>query len=238
MKAISSTLLFGSIIFLAACSKSSNQQVSISGQEFSAGTFIDNGDTLNSKDGSNGRTIKGTLKSGQTYYLCSLYADATINTGDTLVVQSGVKVLLVGPESGAGAIGTQDHAPGIVVNGTFLCLGTKTAPHLFSIADASLKSNPTSDPQSPNTDPAFKGYWGGIQGGTGSGDIIVKWTRFEYLGGLTPLSAATRAGLARYGIWLRNPARELRAGRLLALWLQQRHDPAGRRQIRDPPQYV
>jgi hypothetical protein len=207
MKAIIGTLLFGSIIFFfAACSKSSNQNVSISGQEFSAGSFIDNGDTLNSKAGSNGRTIKGTLKAGQTYYLCSLYADATINTGDTLVVQSGVKVLLVGPTSGAGAIGTQDHAPGIVVNGTFLCLGTKASPNLFSVADASLKSDPTKDPQSPATDPAFKGYWGGIQGGVGSGDIIIKWTRFEYLGGLTPLSATSRAGLARYGVWLTNPA--------------------------------
>ncbi len=200
-------ILFGSgVLFFAACSKSSNQQVTISGQQFSAGSFIQSGDTLNSKDGSNGRTIKGTLKAGQTYYLCSLYADATINTGDTLVVQSGVHVLIVGPTTGAGAIGTQDHAPGIVVNGTFLCLGSKANPNLFTVADASLKSNPALDPQSPNTDPAFNGYWGGIQGGSGSGDIIIKWTRFEYLGGLTPLSAASRAGLQRYGIFLNNPA--------------------------------
>src|SRR6201999_617870 len=110
----------------------------------------------------------GTLQSGKTYYLCSLYADATINAGDTLVVQSGVQVLIVGPTSGTGAIGTQDHAPGIVVNGTFYSLGTKTQPNWFTVSDASLKSDPTKDPQDPNSDPAFKGYWGGIQGGVAS----------------------------------------------------------------------
>jgi hypothetical protein len=207
MKAIISTLLFGSIIFFfAACSKSSNQNVSISGQEFSTGTFINNGDTLNSLNGSNGRAIKGTLKAGQTYYLSSLYASATINSGDTLAIQSGVHVLVVGPTSGAGAIGTQDHCPGINVNGTFLCLGSKASPILFTVADASLKSNPASDPQNPDTDPAFKGYWGGIQGGVNAGDIIIKWTRFEYMGGLTPLSASSRAGEASYGIFPQNPS--------------------------------
>src|ERR1700761_2966327 len=198
--------LVGALVIFAGCSKSGNQKVTVTGQQFQAGSLIQAGDTLNSKNGSNGRTIKGTLQSGQTYYLCSLYADATINSGDTLVVQSGVKVLLVGPTSGTGAIGTQDHAPGIVVNGTFLCLGTKSQPNLFSVADASLKSDPSKDPQDPNTDPAFKGYWGGIQGGAGSGDIIIKWTRLEYLGGLTPLNAPSRAGQARYGVLVTNPA--------------------------------
>jgi len=196
-------LFLGSVLVIS-CSKSTDQ-VNISGQEFHSGTFISNGDTLNSKNGSNGRTIKGTLKSGQTYYLNSLFADATINAGDTLVIQSGVTVLIDGPLTGRGAIGTQDHAPGIVVNGTFLSIGTKANPVLFTVKDASLKSDPTKDPQDPNADPAFKGYWGGIQGGAGSGDIIIKWTRLEYLGGLTPLSAATRSGKARYGILADNP---------------------------------
>src|SRR6201996_3344455 len=198
--------LVGALVIFAGCSKSGNQKVTVTGQQFQAGSLIQAGDTLNSKNGSNGRTIKGTLQSGQTYYLCSLYADATINSGDTLVVQSGVKVLLVGPTSGTGAIGTQDHAPGIVVNGTFLCLGTKSQPNLFSVADASLKSDPSKDPQDPTTDPAFKGYWGGIQGGTGSGDIIIKWTRFEYMGGLAPLSSPSRPGQQRYGVFVQNPA--------------------------------
>ncbi len=205
VKGISGIFLAAVILFMASCSKSGDG-VQVSGQEFSAGSFIQNGDTLNSKNGSNGRTIKGTLQSGQTYYLSSNFSDAIVNNGDTLVVQSGVKVLIIGPTTGATAIGKQDHAPGLVVNGTFLCLGTKDKPNLFTVADASLKSDPAKDPQDPNTDPAFKGYWGGIQGGVHSGDIIIKWTRLEYMGGLTPLSAASRAGQARYGVFLQNPS--------------------------------
>ena len=91
-------LFLGSVLVIS-CSKSTDQ-VNISGQEFHSGTFISNGDTLNSENGSNGRTIKGTLKSGQTYYLNSLFADATINAGDTLVIQSGVTVLIDGPLTG------------------------------------------------------------------------------------------------------------------------------------------
>lgn len=205
VKVFISFLSLVSLFFLFSCSRSSDQQVSISGQQFVAGSFIQVGDTLNSKNGSNGRTIKGTLQSGQTYYICSNFSDAVVNSGDTLVVQSGVKVLIVGPTSGATAIGTQDHAPGFVINGTFLCLGTKASPNLFTVSDVSLKSNSTNDPQDPNTDPAFKGYWGGIQGGVNSGDIIIKWTRLEYLGGLNASNASTRAGKARYGIFTQNP---------------------------------
>jgi hypothetical protein len=189
------------ILFAASCKK--GQQVNISSQQFVSGTYIQNGDTLNSKSGSNGRSIKGTLEAGQTYYLSADFADATINSGDTLVVQSGVQVLIVG--SSSSIIGTEGHAPALVINGTFLCLGTKTSPILFTVADASLKSNPALDPQDPNTDPAFKGYWGGIQGGAGSGDIIIKWTRLEYLGGIAPATAASRPGQAYYGIFLNNP---------------------------------
>jgi hypothetical protein len=101
MKAIFTMLLGSAVLIFSSCSKSSNQHVTVSSQEFSTGTYIQAGDTLNSKDGSNGRTIKGTLQAGQTYYLCSLYADATINSGDTLAIQSGVTVLIVGPTSGA-----------------------------------------------------------------------------------------------------------------------------------------
>ena len=182
----------GALLLFVACKK--DQKVNISSQEFVSGTFIQNDDTLNSKDGSNGRSIKGTLQAGQTYYLSADFADATVNSGDTLVVQSGVQVLVVG--SSSGIIGTEGHAPALVMNGTLLCLGTKTNPILFSVADASLKSNPALDPQDPNADPAFKGYWGGIQGGAGSGDIILKWTRLEYLGGIAPATAASRPGQA------------------------------------------
>jgi hypothetical protein len=201
----SASLLGCGLFFLFSCAKK-GLEVNISAQEFMTGSFIQNGDTLNSKNGSNGRAIKGTLQSGQTYYLSSDFADCTVNSGDTLVVQSGVQVLVVGPTSGTNMIGTEGHAPALVINGTFLSLGTKASPILFSVADPSLKSNPALDPQDPNTDPAFKGYWGGIQGGAGSGDIIIKWTRLEYLGGIAPATAASRPGEERYGIFVNNPS--------------------------------
>jgi hypothetical protein len=49
---------------------------------------------LNSKNKSNRRAIKETLKAGQTYYLASDDAAATINRSDTVVIQSAVKYWL------------------------------------------------------------------------------------------------------------------------------------------------
>ena len=192
-------------MLFAACSKSGTT-INITPTDPVVGTFINSGDTLNTKNGSASRAIKGTLKAGGTYYLYSNNGDAVINTGDTLVIQSGVKIFFAGPSSGVGTIGTQGHAPGLVVNGTLLSLGTKDNPVVFTVQDPSLRSDPSKDPQNPNTDPAFKGYWGGIQGGVNSGDIIIKWTKLEYLGGLAPSTEATRPNLPRYGIFVRNPA--------------------------------
>ena len=191
-------------VLLAACSKS-DSTIDITPDQPQDGSFIADGDTLNSKGGSNGRNIKGTLKAGNTYYLYSDFGDAIVNTGDTLIVQEGVKVLFAGPSSGAAPIGTQGHAPGLVVNGTLLVLGTKANPVLFTVQDPALRSDPKKDPQSPNTDPAFKGYWGGIQGGVTAGDIIIKWARMEYFGGLAPATDPARPNKARYGIYTQNP---------------------------------
>ena len=209
IKIISLIFLAFIIFSVTSCSKSSDQNTVISTQEFTSGSYIENGDTLNSKMGSDGRTIKGTLKSGQVYYLSADFSDATVNSGDTLVVQSGVQVLVVGQTSGPAKIGTQGHAPALIINGTFLCLGTKAHPNLFTVADASLKSKAALDPQDPATDPAFAGYWGGIQGGAGSGDIIIKWTLLEYLGGIAPATDPLRAGKPRYGIFIQNPSANL-----------------------------
>ncbi|MEX6689204.1 hypothetical protein QTN47_16970 [Danxiaibacter flavus] len=192
-----------SAILLTACSK--NEDVSVTRPDPVAGSYIQDGDTLNSLNGSNGRSIKGTLKQSGTYYLYSGAGDAVINAGDTLMIQSGVKVLVIGPSTGPTAIGTQGHAPGIVVKGSLYSIGTKAAPVLFTVADASLKSDPAKDPQSPQTDPAFKGYWGGIQGAAGSGDIIIKWTRIEYTGGLGPANDPYRPNVSRYSIYMQNP---------------------------------
>ncbi|GAA4319099.1 hypothetical protein [Compostibacter hankyongensis] len=201
------SVLYASCFFLliaGACNKS-DTDVKITDPDPVQGSFIAEGDTLNTKNGSDGRSIKGTLKAGGTYYLYSDYGDAVVNTGDTLVIQSGVKVYFAGPSAGPTAIGTQDHAPGLVVNGTLLVLGTQDKPVVFTVEDPALRSDPAKDPQSPDKDPAFKGYWGGIQGGVNSGDIIIKWARLEYLGGLAPSSDPARPNKARYGIFIQNP---------------------------------
>src|SRR5580698_8218873 len=102
------TILFASILFFA-CNKSP-EQVNVSQQQFHSGTFVQPGDSLNSV-----AAVKGTLQAGSTYYLSSVNGDAVINAGDTLVIQSGVTIYAVGS-----TLGTQDHSPGIVVNGTLL----------------------------------------------------------------------------------------------------------------------
>lgn len=205
MKKKHSSIILLAAVALYSCSKS-DQQVQVSQQQFTAGTYIDSGDTLNTKNGSGSRAIKGTLKTGETYYLSGdVSGDATINAGDTLVIQSGVKIYIVGDKS---TLGKQNHAPAIVVHGTLLSLGTKDAPVVITLGDATLRSNPANDPQDPNTDPAFKGWWGGIQGQTDAGDIILKWTRLEYMGGIAPPGDA-RAGKARYGVYTTNPKANL-----------------------------
>ena len=204
MKKFITPFLGGAVLLLAACSKN-NQDVSVSQQQFTSGVYLQDGDTLNSINGSSNQAVKGTLKAGGTYYLSSNNGDAFINTGDTLVIQSGVTIYIVGPSTGAEAIGTQNHAPGINVNGTLLCLGTQAAPVTITVQDPSLRSNPANDPQDPNTDPAFKGYWGGIEGGVNSGDIIIKWTHLEYMGGLGSTTDPVRPSEERYGVFIQNP---------------------------------
>jgi hypothetical protein len=197
---------FCAIAVLGTACSQSDSLINITPVEPVQGSFINVGDSLNTQNGSNGRAIKGTLKAGGTYYLNSKYGDATVNAGDTLVIQSGVKVYFTGPSTGSTAIGTQGHAPGLVVNGTLLVIGTKESPVVFTVMDPALRSDPAKDPQTPNLDPAFKGYWGGIQGGVNSGNIIIKWTRIEYLGGLAPANDPARPNKARYGVYFQNPA--------------------------------
>jgi hypothetical protein len=88
MKGISCLLsVCGLVSLLSACNKT-NEHITVSQQEFSEGTFLQPGDTLNSINGSSNQAIKGTLKAGGIYYLSSEHGDAVINQGDTLVVQA------------------------------------------------------------------------------------------------------------------------------------------------------
>jgi hypothetical protein len=187
----------GSVLVLFSCKKKDDgsDQMVVSVPPFQVGQLVNPGDTLNAPKYQTG--IKGTLKAGSTYYLYSNYGDVTVNANDTLFLQEDVKVLAVGPD-----LGKQDKSPAINISGTFVSIGTKDKPNWFTVGDASLKS--TGDPQTPSSDNAFKGYWGGIQGQPNSGSIILKWTHVEYVGGPAPTTSSSGAGSPRYGIQYQN----------------------------------
>ena len=108
-------------------------------------------------------SVSGTLLAGRTYYFSS---DITINAKDTLLMQPGSKLISMGDGK------TTATSPQITCNGTFISLGTADANNYITVPDA-LRTFAN----------AGKGYWGGIQCGESSGDLILKWTHLEYAGG-------------------------------------------------------
>lgn len=141
------------VLVLGACHK--EEIVDISTARISAGQFITT-DTLTG-------TIKGTLQSGKTYYFSS---DIVINAGDTLLMLEGSKLIALGDGKSTAT------SPQITCNGTFISLGTPNNHNFITVAN-DLR----------NTSSIGKGIWGGIQCGSNSGDLIIKWTHLEFAGG-------------------------------------------------------
>jgi hypothetical protein len=144
----------------AACKASTS---AVSTPQYQVGSII-TGDTLSG-------AIKGTMQAGKTYYFDS---NLTINAGDTVVMQSGVSLLSLYTPSASGS----GYAPMITVHGTFFSLGTQSAQNYIG-------------PIPANRNPAwrFAGCWGGIQGDTTAGDLVIKWTHLEYAGGVAGAAA-------------------------------------------------
>ncbi|BAV06514.1 hypothetical protein SAMN05421788_107178 [Filimonas lacunae] len=140
-------------MLLTACHKEETANVSLG--EITAGQGITS-DTLKA-------SVKGTLLSGKTYYFS---ADITINQGDTLLMQPGSKLIALGDGK------LPETSPQITCNGTFISLGTADNNNFITVLD-SLRT----------TANIAKGYWGGIQCGANSGDVIIKWTHLEFAGG-------------------------------------------------------
>ncbi len=141
------------LLLLTACHK--EEAVNVSSAKTDAGQAITS-DTLTG-------SVKGTLISGKTYYFSS---DITINAGDTLLMQAGSKLIALGD-------GTSTEAsPQISVNGTFISLGTEDNQNFITIPDDKRINENIS-----------KGFWGGIQCSSTSGDLIIKWTHLEFAGG-------------------------------------------------------
>lgn len=105
------------LLLLNACHK--EELVDISQPLIQSGNVIKS-DTLKG-------TVKGTMLSGKTYYFNS---DITINDGDTLLMQSGVKLIALGDGK------TAATAPEIFNHGTFISLGTKAQPNYMTVSNA------------------------------------------------------------------------------------------------------
>lgn len=140
-------------VAFSACHK--EESVKVSTAAISTGQAITS-DTLTG-------TVKGTMLTGHTYYFSS---DITINAGDTLLMQEGTRLIALGDGKSTAT------SPQITCNGTFISLGTQDNNNYITVLDSMRK-----------TANIGAGFWGGIQCGENSGDVIVKWTHMEFAGG-------------------------------------------------------
>lgn len=177
-------------VTLYSCSKKSSDTPTISQPEVQVGQTI-SGDTLHG-------SVKGTMVAGKTYYF---YDQVTINQGDTLLMQSGVKLLALNP------------AAQIIVKGSFISLGTKTNPNWIT------GKEPYNDPgkykkttlQDPNTDPGLMPtgkFWAGIQCAKTANLVDIKWTHLDFAGGTAPATNPPdgyKTGADLFVIFFQNP---------------------------------
>lgn len=157
--ACSSALM--AMALLTSCVKS-KETVNVSQPLFEVGQPVSNAAPIHG-------SVKGTMLTDQVYYIDG---DVTVNHGDTLVMQPGVKVYFTGNYN-------------IVVKGSFLSLGSKDKPNYITYKDL-VKTDVVG--QDPTTDPAYKGSWGGILGDTNTDHLIIKWTHVEFGGGKLGIS--------------------------------------------------
>lgn len=184
------TAITATMLVLASCSKSEEDAAVISVPEFKAGQSI----TTANLSGS----VKGTMLKDQTYYFD---APITVNANDTLVMQSGVKLLATNP------------AAHIIVKGVFISLGTKDNPNW--ITGKAAYQNPSAYKlntlQDPNTDPALKPdgkLWGGIQCDITCTLLDVKWTHLDFAGGAAAdvdVNLGYKTGADLFNIFFQNP---------------------------------
>jgi len=140
---------------LAACSKKKDTVV-VSVPQIVVGKAISNSGTLPAG------SYKGTMLANQTY---TIGGDITINAGDTLLIQKGVKLNMA-------------KGANIIVNGDLVCLGTKDAP--IFITDPTRTK--TTGPSTVGQDSAYVGGWGGIYAGNTSKLVVLKWTHLDFGG--------------------------------------------------------
>lgn len=183
MKRTHILLLAGAVISfgLASC-KSNSTDVTVSKPQKQVGQSITS-DTLSG-------SIKGTMISGHTYYFAK---DIAVEAGDTVLMQSGVHLIAIAPDD---PTNSSTPGPQISVYGTFISLGTKDDQNWITVQESKRTYANLNE-----------GLWGGIQCDVTSGDLILKWTHCEYIGGPAPAGTPiAKAGDHRYGIWFQSVA--------------------------------
>jgi len=144
-----------SVLLLAACGKGGDKAV-VSAPQIQIGKAIPNSGTLPAG------TYKGTFLANQTY---TIGGDITVNAGDTLLIQKGVKLNMT-------------NGANIIVNGDLISLGTQAAP--VTITDP--RRTKTTGASTYGTDSAYVGGWGGIYAGPTSKLVVIKWTHLDFGG--------------------------------------------------------
>jgi len=182
MKKLQIIFLGLSLLGLAACSKKSDKAV-VSVPLFQVGKAISNTGTLAAG------SYKGTMLANQTY---TIGGDITINAGDTLLIQKGVKVNMT-------------NGANFIVNGIFISEGTKDAP--VTITDP--RRTKTTGTSIVGQDSAYVGGWGGIYCGPTSNLVVIKWTHLDFGGAALkalPFTGANSLKVgAQYILYYTNP---------------------------------
>ncbi len=177
---LGATLITASM-FLPSCSK--NDTIDVSKPPLVIGQEVSDAAPLHG-------SLKGTMLTGKTY---TLDGDITVLPGDTLLMQSGVKLKV-----GKGLT--------ILVQGVFISLGTKDQPNWITAADNLPKTDQVG--ADPSTDMAYSGYWTGIECDPTCTLLDLKWTHIEYTGGDFGASffpQGESAGSGAKGILFQNP---------------------------------
>ena len=101
------------LLTLASCSKSGSKgTTTTTTTTVTAGQIISNTSPLSGN-------VSGTMAAGETY---TLSGDITVPVGDTLLLQSGVTIKIPGKYD-------------IIVRGSFISLGTQSAPNWITSGD-------------------------------------------------------------------------------------------------------
>jgi len=135
--------------------------------------------------------VEGTWGPSRTYIV---RGNLHIAAGKSLTVKEGVTVIVDGD-------GTQGNSPEFTVDGNFYSMGTAEKPVLFTVSETARQNKAN----------IFAGLWGGILGTSNSTEMVILYTRIEFVG--APAAAGSpivtsgelKEGDPRFGLYFNNP---------------------------------